>query len=836
MEKEHKASPIVILVFACFALGCGSQAASSRVDADSSDGRASSEGALPADAETDTAGVDGPRVRPADVNEAEAVDANSYCQDTVDAPSATYLDAPAFPLDGEVDVGTPCLSSACDDGNPCTTDSVDTVCACAHAPLAEGTPCDDGDACTEHDACFAGVCKGTKRASTLAVLGTLRSYASGPSLETVVAFPSQERAVFLTTNRLTLVKIDGDSLTVLDRAEWGSRVSSFQVSPTIWASRPRTLIIPLSRQRIAVIGANWSIDLYDIGQDRLQPSYRYGFGGASQDMLSAAVADGQNIWTCIGNWVQRYEVDDVRGLVRQNPGFTIPGSHSCFGLALSPDGSALLAATSQGLDVIDISRHDGSGILSRTVLAGDFLLDVVSNGKQLGVYRLDQITSGLGAVLALDAATLTPIATFANTSTMVPMGIAALDQGFVVEKWNQGTCREVEAEFYRQAASANEPTSRYLAMSACRARFGLPPAVLAGAGQLLDLPPMHQVVRVDGATGRMTPLRGLEQGSFAHVLPGGTNLVEVHGPSSMHVVDVSQPASPNIRSGGLFAPMKADWLRVELSNSGRASMLTVPRPEHDLTRAGPKVSLLWENPGALPTLAGSLANDDANAQWAAAGTYLYAVSPKGTSDFRLRRFAVRRLTRDEDQVPTADPDQTLPSTVPAALDRRMGEFVAADAASGDVIVAEVRAGTADRASVLTWYAWDTTGFRSLFARQADSGSVRDAGILGARAVLVFGDRALLVDRSGATLATYVHPTGELQRLLSFDARYIYLSGTAQDQRFALAHQVFVLDASDLSRAGQYTMPEPVLSSAVVGNLRVFGMASTLAVTSPVCSQ
>ncbi|MEY3013500.1 MAG: hypothetical protein RIT45_2235 [Pseudomonadota bacterium] len=51
---------------------------------------------------------------------------------------------------------------ACDDGQPCTTDSCDKATgACVHTPAAVGSACDDGDACTSKDACDAkGLCLG----------------------------------------------------------------------------------------------------------------------------------------------------------------------------------------------------------------------------------------------------------------------------------------------------------------------------------------------------------------------------------------------------------------------------------------------------------------------------------------------------------------------------------------------------------------------------------------------------------------------------------------------------------------------------------------------------
>ena len=49
-------------------------------------------------------------------------------------------------------------ANACDDGNPCTTDSCDPAKGCMHAD--NSAPCNDGDACTVADTCYAGACSG----------------------------------------------------------------------------------------------------------------------------------------------------------------------------------------------------------------------------------------------------------------------------------------------------------------------------------------------------------------------------------------------------------------------------------------------------------------------------------------------------------------------------------------------------------------------------------------------------------------------------------------------------------------------------------------------------
>ena len=753
----------------------------------------------------------------------------------LDALEATIAnDAPAYPDspgDAADSAGSACIPSLCDDGNPCTLDSQTATCACVHLPEKDGVLCDDGNACTDQDQCVAGACKGVPHTGSPTLLGTARSFAGGPSLETVVAFPSQDRAVFLTKNVLTLAQISNDQMEVLDRIQWGSYAGAYQISPTIWVMRPSSFIVPLSAQRIAVIGAAWSIDLFDISQDKFLSSYRYGFGAGGSDMVHAAIAQGNNIWTCVGNWIQRYEIDDQAGLLKQDPGFELAAGHNCHGLALSSDGKALLAANSNGLDIVDISSNDGKGTVQQTVQAGDFLVDVVSNGQAIGIYRLDNLTSGGGTVIALGATDYAPIATFAGTASDTTIGFTMTSGGLLLQQWHQESCRSVNSGLY---SMGSPPTLRsdLVAMSVCSGHFGLPPALLATAGQLLDLPPAHQVVRIDASSGQMIPVRGRAQGSFARVVAAGPNLVEVHGPSSMQLVDISQPSNPVVTDGGLLFPMNSDWLRFEISGTGDAVLLTVP--DSDLTRAGGRASLYWKSDKALPTLAGSISNDDANAEWAAAGPHLFSVSPVASADFRLRRIPTSGITRAENQSPSADLDQTVTSAAPTDLDQRLGEAVAADSATADIVIAEARRSSSTLATVLSWYVQDGATYHSVFSRPPDTGWGKDLGVHDQRAVLVFDDHALLVDKSGTTLATYTHPAGNLQRLLSFDESYVYVAGTSQDSRLHLTDCVFVFNAADLTLAGQYTLPEPALSTAMVGTHRVFGMASTLAVASPLC--
>ncbi|MFQ5478157.1 MAG: hypothetical protein ACE5E4_06030 [Candidatus Binatia bacterium] len=69
-----------------------------------------------------------------------------------DADACTTMDT----CSGGVCIGGP--APDCDDGNPCTVDTCDSVLGCQNVNVS--LPCDDGNACTTNDTCSNGVCVG----------------------------------------------------------------------------------------------------------------------------------------------------------------------------------------------------------------------------------------------------------------------------------------------------------------------------------------------------------------------------------------------------------------------------------------------------------------------------------------------------------------------------------------------------------------------------------------------------------------------------------------------------------------------------------------------------
>jgi len=99
-------------------------------------------------------------------------DANPCTLDSCDPASGQclhgYVDWPCddgtLCTSGDVCVLGVCigLAIACDDANPCTSDSCSPLTGCTHGPA--NAPCDDGNACTLGDFCQAGACQPGKSA------------------------------------------------------------------------------------------------------------------------------------------------------------------------------------------------------------------------------------------------------------------------------------------------------------------------------------------------------------------------------------------------------------------------------------------------------------------------------------------------------------------------------------------------------------------------------------------------------------------------------------------------------------------------------------------------
>jgi hypothetical protein len=90
----------------------------------------------------------------------DGCDATAGCQhpaalDGTPCPDTTVCNGAETCQAGTCTAGAPL---ACDDGNPCTTDSCLPISGCQHPAVPNGTGCSDGDACNGAETCQAGSC------------------------------------------------------------------------------------------------------------------------------------------------------------------------------------------------------------------------------------------------------------------------------------------------------------------------------------------------------------------------------------------------------------------------------------------------------------------------------------------------------------------------------------------------------------------------------------------------------------------------------------------------------------------------------------------------------
>jgi hypothetical protein len=731
-----------------------------------------------------------------------------------------------------LDVGL-CASSAfalCDDSNECTIDRLDENCACVHDMVSDGMPCDDGDICTENDQCVYSICIGSAYESAPAILGIASSLSDSPGLGTRVAFPSENRVVFATSNRLTLVGLDADQLKILDRRESAILVKVGQISPQIWVLRPRYFLVPLGDNRLAVIGDLEGIDLYDLSGDAFASLGRYGFSAA--DHVYGATGRGDCIWICAGTSIQRYTIDGA-GNLAQGQIFTLPTNHSCQALTLSSDGNTLLAATWNGLDFVDVSSSDGTMVLSGGALSGKFLLDVAANTQYVAVYEMKDQQSALGNVLVLPAGGDSPIATFLMESDgPTPVGFTMVDAGLILQRAYTGTWAPLIGELYGIAPTGASLLQSWIFRT-------IPPGVavdvpfyIVGSGAHVALEPFHQIVRIANSS-EFVPVTGPEQGSFERVRAAGNNSVEAHGSMSMALVDIANPASPVLKEGGMVLPPSEQVLQLELSSSGNPAPTVLTISTSAGSPSGATMSLLWSRQDELPTSAGSIVSDGASGSWIAAGNYLVQIVPEGFSDFRIRRFRASSISNIERQKLVPELEQVVSTSVPSEVDTRIATWLDMDAKTGRIAILEERRTQGADASSLNFtclnvFFLQPDGYRWSFAEP--SSTDRPIGVAVAKDLTLFATtrRVVLFGATGEVLASLDTDAGKpftAERLLSFDGKIVYLVADGY---------VKVLRATDFSEIGSYTTPEAVTSIATVGKYLVFGMPDALSIASPIC--
>jgi hypothetical protein len=725
---------------------------------------------------------------------------------------------------------------SCDDDNTCTRDFVDLMsCSCAYEALPNDSVCDDGDVCTEGDRCATGACAGTARVSAAEILGEARSFGNQLGLATLVAFVADDRLVFAEDGTLSLVGIDGDRLEVLDRVEMGLTVVRDYVSAILGVLRPRTFLVTLRGERLAVATKNQGIEVYSIQDDRLTLVSRYPLQrGTEQAAFNVAAGTGASLWTCFGSSLRAYTVDDLTAEVTPGESLGLPGGHSCQGAALTPSGETLLVATSDGLDRVDVSNPDGTMTLLDQSHGGRFLLDVAASENHVLTYEIQDNVSGLGDLLVLNAATLEVEEVVPRDPVgATPVGFALTAGGLVLQQWSDGDGAVYTGEYYELAPNVRELRSRWSFIRTVESPSTFFPVHTVARGEYAVLEPTHQVVRFEDGGRTVTPVGGPNQGSFERVRAVDENRVNVHSRISTHAVDLSDPSRPRVEAGGLMSPLEAEFLRVDVSSPSSAAFLSVPTPITQ-ANAGGAITLVRDDPFGAPLPVSTVEVEDVgDNQWIDAGEYLYQLTARGSLELQIRRFLASSLGADGPWLPNFEQVVTPPAPNDTAA-RVNGLGIvpvlkfAVDSATGTLFALDRRT----NGELFSGFSLGADGYEPAFSR-LEPNAVGIAAARG-RVLVLHTERAQLVAETGETLAALpLESVGTARSILGFDGRRAYL-----DVRFtgdAPGPGVLVLSAEDLSEIARYATPDPVLSSAEVGAHLAFGTGSRLIVAAPACA-
>lgn len=722
---------------------------------------------------------------------------------------------------------------SCEDGNSCTVDSIDDECACHHEPAEDGTSCSDGDVCTLNDHCEAGRCTAERYVSAPAVIGTLDSFGANPGLRTLVALPSERRAVFATNGELALVGMDGERLTILDRSEMGAPLDSDFVSSMIPVLRPRTFVVPLTPERIAVVARNWGIDLYDLDGDRITPSERFGFLDTD---LRAAAGAGARIFTCVVSTVHSYAIDPATSAISAGPTLQLPGGKTCHGLALGSDGTTLWAATSGGLQRLDVSNPDGSILFQSTSLASSYLIDVSLSDSFVAVLEVRETFSGVSDVVVLSTDTLGEVARFTavlGDDGRVPIGFRLMGDDRLLLQWSQEAddCVVQTVEVHALGTTGATLLDEWTSLDACSNPVARPTFNTTASATHAAIEPVHQLVRVDASTGAITPLSGLAQGSFERVRGAGSTAIEVYGPASTQLVDIATPDAPALVQGGLVSPMTLDWLRLVLPNAAEPLIATTRSLQPNVT--GRRMTLLSSNGRDLPAVIGSIQNENSKGEWAAAARSLFHVTAAGEMEFRIQRFPTASLDEGGDQTLVADLDQVVTAPAPEELDRSRFAF-SVDPRTGDLGLAESRTdGGANFVTRFSWFSLGPTGYERAFSSDPVGLPFLDVSLHASTAVVVYGDQ-LVQMTAGGRLDSFDFAEADFSPavLLDYTEKLVYLGGVFLSE--PRSNGVLVLLANGLEEVARYYTAEPISSSAEVGSHVAFGSPASLAIATPWC--
>ena len=272
----------------------------------------------------------------------------------------------------------------CDDGNPCTIDSIDGG-GCRFDAVADDTICEDGDLCTLGDRCRSGQCLSGDRADgELSVLGQLDSL--------VGKHAPIGHGRFVTVSRDDLFRA---------RVQLVSRTASGLATISSWAGDLTLAVLGIDEilahafedtGAVAVAAAgDRNVRLFTAGETEVVPRGEIEVSG----QIVAMAGHGARLWLCTRDFFTGYRVTlvDLRDpdLPGEIGGISL-GGHACGSLAISEDGHRIYMETSDGVRFVDAAPLDTGGdpALSDVIaprsgisISGSYLILMTSAGVRI---------------------------------------------------------------------------------------------------------------------------------------------------------------------------------------------------------------------------------------------------------------------------------------------------------------------------------------------------------------------------------------------------------------------------------------------------------------------
>lgn len=532
----------------------------------------------------------------------------------------------------------------CNDGDPCTADSVLDGVRCQHTALPEGTACDDENACTGDDRCTAGACTGTPVHSTASVLQTISSFGALPRIEAGTRVQPSMVAAVLSGGRmvlfrerysggtLSLVRADANGLTLLDQLDTPSQYSSGQISSWLWATQPLIHLADLGDDRVALVGGSFIRTFSVSGNDLTELSYNLRVVAGK---VTAAVARDGVVYTCGVNGAQAYVIDAQGGATERAMNRLLK---NCQSLAFSSDGSRLYAGGLGG--VVAGSMADLSAA-PQVVSAADSAFHVQASGGLLAIQTLVS-PRAQGPIKVLRESDLSPVVTFdVGSDGSVPLGFTFVDGALLLERelLSPGPHTTHQLELYPLTSLTTAP----VVTASIRQRFYDSSfemediARFEGRERTAVIQPLGHVVHADVTSATLKFLTHPEHGSFDRAVPSGQGLGAVWSGLSSHVLDMTDPSAPQMTVGG-FQSVQHQPLSVFRSPRGNR-LLSVPHSSGghrtaEFPSKRDQVSIFTADDGGLK-LAGALKIDGGPGQLAVGDHSLYLVTADGSGGYRI---------------------------------------------------------------------------------------------------------------------------------------------------------------------------------------------------------